>query len=68
MGFQSRFLVWFQDQEVGQVAVKGLADQIEVVKADFAREFIVVFVDRCRPNTSHTGKVGLRQPPFAEAG
>ena len=68
MGFQSRLLVWFQDQEVGQVAVKGLANQVEVVKADFARKFIVVFVDRRRSNTSHTGKVGLCQPPFAEAG
>ena len=67
MSIQSRFLIWFQNQEIGQVAVKGLTNQIEVVQVDSFREFVVVFVDSCFPNTRHPVQISLSQPPFAEA-
>lgn len=66
--FDPTLRVGFSHDEVIQFAVKGLANEVEIIQADALCKIVVQLIDGLGANPCCTCKFALCHPPFAEAG
>ncbi len=66
--FDPALRVGLSHDEVIQFAVKGLANEVEIIQADSLCKIVVQLIDGLGANPCCTCKFALCHPPFAEAG